>query len=95
MYDLGDLRVGVGEAVAPAAGDDLGEVALGRDARVEQGPRLEAGHRHRVQAQGRLHVGVGLRILRIMYAIRSYYALRLADGPDEVHWFVVGRAEIA
>jgi acyl-CoA dehydrogenase len=21
--------------------------------------------------------------------------LRLADGPDEVHWFVVGRAEIA
>ena len=21
--------------------------------------------------------------------------LRLADGPDEVHWFVVGRAELA
>ena len=22
-------------------------------------------------------------------------ALRLADGPDEVHWFVVGRSELA
>jgi acyl-CoA dehydrogenase len=22
-------------------------------------------------------------------------ALRLADGPDEVHWMVVGRAELA
>jgi len=28
-----------------------------------------------------------------MYA--SQRTLRLADGPDEVHWFVVGRAEIA
>ena len=25
----------------------------------------------------------------------SQRTLRLADGPDEVHWFVVGRAEIA
>ena len=28
-----------------------------------------------------------------MYA--SQRTLRLADGPDEVHWFVVGRSEIA
>jgi acyl-CoA dehydrogenase len=28
-----------------------------------------------------------------MYA--SQRTLRLADGPDEVHWFVVGRAELA
>jgi acyl-CoA dehydrogenase len=28
-----------------------------------------------------------------MYA--SQRTLRLADGPDEVHWSVVGRAEIA
>ena len=27
-----------------------------------------------------------------MYA--GQRTLRLADGPDEVHWFVVGRAEI-
>jgi len=27
-----------------------------------------------------------------MYA--SQRTLRLADGPDEVHWFVVGRAEL-
>ena len=25
----------------------------------------------------------------------SQRTLRLADGPDEVHWFVVGRAEIS
>ena len=25
----------------------------------------------------------------------SQRTLRLADGPDEVHWFVVGRSEIA
>ena len=24
----------------------------------------------------------------------SVRTLRLADGPDEVHWFVVGRAEV-
>ena len=28
-----------------------------------------------------------------MYA--GQRTLRLADGPDEVHWFVVGRAELA
>ncbi len=28
-----------------------------------------------------------------MYA--GQRTLRIADGPDEVHWFVVGRAEIA
>jgi acyl-CoA dehydrogenase len=28
-----------------------------------------------------------------MYA--SQRTLRLADGPDEVHWFVVGRSELA
>jgi acyl-CoA dehydrogenase len=28
-----------------------------------------------------------------MYA--SQRTLRLADGPDEVHWFVVGRAELS
>ena len=28
-----------------------------------------------------------------MYA--SQRTLRLADGPDEVHWFVVGRKELA
>jgi acyl-CoA dehydrogenase len=28
-----------------------------------------------------------------MYA--GQRTLRLADGPDEVHWHVVGRAEIA
>ena len=28
-----------------------------------------------------------------MYA--NQRTLRLADGPDEVHWHVVGRAEIA
>ena len=28
-----------------------------------------------------------------MYA--SQRTLRLADGPDEVHWHVVGRAELA
>ncbi len=31
--------------------------------------------------------------LAAMYA--SQRTLRLADGPDEVHWFVVGRAELA
>ena len=25
----------------------------------------------------------------------SQRTLRLADGPDEVHWMVVGRAEVA
>jgi acyl-CoA dehydrogenase len=43
-----------------------------------------------------IHGGAGVSQwtpLARMYA--SQRTLRLADGPDEVHWFVVGRSEIA
>ncbi|MEC7435117.1 MAG: acyl-CoA dehydrogenase family protein, partial [Actinomycetota bacterium] len=43
-----------------------------------------------------IHGGTGVSQwtpLARMYA--SQRTLRLADGPDEVHWFVVGRSEIA
>ena len=43
-----------------------------------------------------MHGGTGVSQwtpLARMYA--SQRTLRLADGPDEVHWFVVGRSEIA
>jgi acyl-CoA dehydrogenase len=45
-----------------------------------------------IQMHGATGVSQWTPLARLYAAQRT---LRLADGPDEVHWFVVGRAEIA
>jgi acyl-CoA dehydrogenase len=45
-----------------------------------------------IQIHGATGISQWTPLARLYAAQRT---LRLADGPDEVHWFVVGRAEIA
>ena len=42
-----------------------------------------------------IHGGTACRSDSLARMYASQRTLRLADGPDEVHWFVVGRSEIA
>ena len=56
----GDLRVRVRLAVTPAAGRDLGHLALGDLARVDQRPGLQRGERRGVDAERREVVRVHL-----------------------------------
>ena len=45
-----------------------------------------------IQVHGATGVSQWTPLAKMYTAQRT---LRLADGPDEVHWFVVGRAELA